>query len=700
MDGNTNLKQLLEKAAAEGTPLDLGPPPSDPGRRESWDINRTIAAADIMDVCLARPSSVHPRGLEVRWARVSGELNLTDVDMPHPITLVHCYFDEQLLLSDAHLRSISVEYSWIPHILAAGLTTLGPVSFAGSSIARGLRMRGARIGGYLTLRGADVGSQDLDEAKVAISANRIRTAGPVFLTSAVIDGSVVLRDANLMGLSAVNSTLRAGKGRAFDGIRLRAKAVLDFRGASIEGSMSLESAEVRGHVHLSRAICKGQLDFASAVIGGDLECVGTSVSVTDGVAVSCVGLNVGNINFTHGFQSSGGVDLQSAELRGDLDCTGGLFESPNDIAINGQGLRTDGNLYLQSPPTQGAMPTDTSESAFFAKGVGLLGAHIGGAFVCWDARIEATRPGLWGLDLSGCDVKADLWLGGTSVKGGVALHGAQVAGNVDMTDSRLEGLFANDLVLGAISLHVTGALKLGFAERPSGNIDLSHARVGRLEDTERTWPVETSGTQLGGSAVLTGFEYDALVSTLDVTARRRWLRQAPYSPQPFEQLSRVYRETGQEKLSREIAIEKRDVEAASEGRIARARATLLRLTIGYGYKPWRALAWLLIVFGLAVALSWFAAQNQAMIATKPPGGVAVVAAPSASTCINTYPCFNPVVYAAESVLPIVNLHQAEFWAPDGSRWPWLPFAVTGLTLVGWVLTSMLVAALAGFIKRS
>ena len=59
------------------------------------------------------------------------------------------------------------------------------------------------------------------------------------------------------------------------------------------------------------------------------------------------------------------------------------------------------------------------------------------------------------------------------------------------------------------------------------------------------------------------------------------------------------------------------------------------------------------------------------------------------------PHFQPFVYALDTLLPVVDLHQQDNWIPQGLAqwWAWVSI------LAGWVLTSAVVAALTGLIKK-
>jgi hypothetical protein len=65
-------------------------------------------------------------------------------------------------------------------------------------------------------------------------------------------------------------------------------------------------------------------------------------------------------------------------------------------------------------------------------------------------------------------------------------------------------------------------------------------------------------------------------------------------------------------------------------------------------------------------------------------------------------CFNPVLYAVDTVVPLISLDQRATWYPDEHLrygefmlW-WLNLA----TLLGWVLSSILVLSLARLSRAS
>jgi hypothetical protein len=106
---------------------------------------------------------------------------------------------------------------------------------------------------------------------------------------------------------------------------------------------------------------------------------------------------------------------------------------------------------------------------------------------------------------------------------------------------------------------------------------------------------------------------------------------------------------------------------------------LLDGLVGYGYHTWRA--GLCLLAFLAVGTWVFAAAHpHAMTPTKPPAAL---------------PTFQPMVYALDTLLPIVDLRQQDAWTPHGFAqwWAWTSI------LAGWLLATAVAAAVTGFLHR-
>jgi hypothetical protein len=201
-----------------------------------------------------------------------------------------------------------------------------------------------------------------------------------------------------------------------------------------------------------------------------------------------------------------------------------------------------------------------------------------------------------------------------------------------------------------------------------------------LVDDPASWPRQ---------ARLDGFVYDALYhEDRRVSARQRlgWLASDPrgYSPQPYEQLAAVYRRSGRDQDARMVAIAKqrarRRTFALPKQLPGRLWSWLLDVLVGYGYRTWLAWVWLVGFWLVGWVVFARAYANQDLILAKAG---------------EPHPSFQPAVYALDTLLPVVDLHQQDIWIPHGLAqwWAWASI------LAGWILSTAVVVALTGLLKR-
>jgi len=204
-------------------------------------------------------------------------------------------------------------------------------------------------------------------------------------------------------------------------------------------------------------------------------------------------------------------------------------------------------------------------------------------------------------------------------------------------------------------------------QQPDGAVDLTNAQVGTLYDSQATWPDVLH---------LRGFAYDRLENDVSASTRLRWLTRDPegYTPQLYDQLATAYRRAGNEQAARKIAV-------AKQWRRRRAFNPLSWLwyaTVGYGYRPWLAGAWLAALIALG---TWVFSR------AYPAHMIAIRSHP---------PAFHSCAYAFDLLLPVINLGQKSAWQPEGAAYQYWSWALTG---AGWVLATAFVAGLTGILKR-
>ena len=175
---------------------------------------------------------------------------------------------------------------------------------------------------------------------------------------------------------------------------------------------------------------------------------------------------------------------------------------------------------------------------------------------------------------------------------------------------------------------------------------------------------------------------------------------ASFATQPYQQLANVYLAAGRDADARKVAIaRRRDLRAF--GNLSRPGWLgnwLLDNTIRYGYRTWRAAVGLVIVYAIVVAVFWCARFHGGVIPVQTTPNVTSTEQVTAASCNNRdYPCFNPFGYAINTVIPIINVHQADFWSPNGLG----PVVVTYLgTAFGWLFVTLAVAGYTGLARNT
>ncbi|MDS4011156.1 MAG: hypothetical protein RKK15_07135, partial [Defluviicoccus sp.] len=174
-----------------------------------------------------------------------------------------------------------------------------------------------------------------------------------------------------------------------------------------------------------------------------------------------------------------------------------------------------------------------------------------------------------------------------------------------------------------------------------------------------------------------------------------------FSPQPYEQLAKVLRQMGHDDDARKIAIARKQALIARSGnRASRLARHLVLWPVGYGYRPGRALWCLLALIAFGTLIFSGPVGGGAMLPVK-LGEAQVTAYRTCAALPSGYPRFQPLVYAIDTALPIIDFHQEAWWMPDGAdvRGFWTQIYLWLHIALGWLLTTLGIAAVTGIIKR-
>jgi len=692
---------------------------------------RSLSADFLRDFCLGEDAEhLGPRGLWIGGGRVEGALDLVLSAPPRPLAFDSMTFDEQPNVGGCRLPGLAFVDCELPGLGGLELETDHIVSLRSCRIDGVVDLSGARIGGNVDLSGAHITGPEggwalnLDLASVGgqlfladgfiaegqIRLVQARIAGDVDCSGAAIgmpegrdvlvgdaaeiEGNVLLTDGFTARGSVRFVRSRVGGALRCSGARLTNPGgdALLLRRATIDGNLGLEEIDVTGEVELVGASigdsliasggrfengernafvadgariernvelgaglkANGAVRLVDAAVGGDLHLSGGAVSNQGALALVLDRADIdGNANLDDGFTSDGIVRLVGARIGGELNCAFGTFVAERDYALVCDQASIEQNVNLGP--------------GFSANGiVSFVHTKVGGGFDCTSAKLW--NPHGIALAADAAQIGASMVLGSEfTAYGEVRMVGAQVHSDIDFSGGRFENL--HQVALRAAEADA-GGLRLRDAQF-RGGVTFFKARAGTLHDDLAT---ENSPGSWGvaGPLLLAGFRYDRFGpgTTWDAPLRFAWLTWTEaFDPGAWQQLIDVYRVHGRDEDARRAAVAREDdrLERAGLSPTRAAARWVLRVTIGYGYRPWIAGVWAVAVialFTLALALG-----------------------PSLSPAEGVTGSPNLPVYAADTFLPIVDLGEAGQWSAAG----WLQWAEWIVILLGWALTTIFIA---------
>lgn len=419
-----------------------------------------------------------------------------------------------------------------------------------------------------------------------------------------------------------------------------------------ENSLGCDRVRVNGSIFLSKpgqgSTFKGEVGLAGAFVGSNLECDNGFFENRHGFAIRADRLTViGSVYLRNQFSSKGAVRLLNARMDV-LDCSGGQFEGDDDTAFSAEGATISG-------------------------------------YAVFD--------------------------------GAVIQHGA----------AQLRGVTVGDITFRAAKLTsvdlryatVRRTLRSKRIVDPQHSVwDLRNASVGSIDDGKESWPspgnllVDGFAYERFGSVSLNS-ENDSDACATDLKSRLSWLKlDTSNPPQAYKQLASVFSKMGETLYSRatlyslECLLHHHRIEEEEHVILKAAVWTWsqsLKVTIGYGYKLWRTLYWLVPLCVLGGIVSYFGYSYKVIVPTDKD---AYMCSMQHGYVPNNYPRFSATMFTIEHSLPAINLGMASSWSADAAPQTvgnqsfangiriWLSVQ----RLFGWLLSIFFVAGITGLVK--
>ena len=436
--------------------------------------NVRVAADLELEPNFSAAGGVNLSGGEIRgdvWAR--GAMLLGDESFS--LNAQACTFSSSVILR-----------SWNNDGALKPLTANHEIWLMNAKIGRILDVQGADLKGGLVASGAEIGGNvlmDVSEGKDEI--RRFTAADKVNFHGAKISGTLSLEGADLKAGLVAPSVEIGGNllltvwGGNRQTHRFTAAGDIDLLGAKIGGTLAITGADLGAELR-ANDVTIGR--------GADLG----AWSGHDGVKILNV---VGNVSLARS-RITGYLSVEGAALQGDIDLYG-IHVNGDAVFGGNHGLCCKGFLNIWAAEITGDVEIKSHE---IGRGVYARGTVFGR-----DLIIEGAAPGP--EMTSEASVPKRLILGGPILRGAIDISGARISGDVRLSDI---GMSWFGVGLNAAGLKAEGRFDIrrifngDTKDPPKVRYDFSGAQVGRLtDDHETAWPA-------AGKLVLDGFTYDGI----------------------------------------------------------------------------------------------------------------------------------------------------------------------------------------------
>jgi hypothetical protein len=650
------------------------------------------------------------------------------------VRLTGAHIDGSLLCDGANLRNDSG-----PALVAYGLQVGRGVFLRRGFTAVGAGKRGAvrlvsaHIGGSLDCTGAEL----RNHSGPALVADVLQVDQDVECDRLIADGGVVIGGhiGRLLSLEGVTLNNPAGIALSSDGLRVdgtmfcrkgfTAQGEVRLPGAQIGGRLFFDGAKLSnpagwaltasrltvgqdmfcrdrgGPGHEQPFVVEGMVVLNGARIGGHLDCSGAQLSNDSGPALVANSLQVDqDMVLRDGFTATGGGDdgaigLAGARIGGHLYCTGANLRNDSGPALDAYSLQVGLGMHLVGGFTA------TASSGLGA--VNLTGAHIGARLLCDGASLRNdSGPALaayGGLQVGqGVFLRRGFTAAGAGKNGAVRLIGARIGGQLDCTGADLRNdsgpaLVADGVQAGQDMYVSDGFTAVGGSEEVA--VDLGRTRVGG------TLVFDPAGLQHAVDAhrrlKVDGLTYAGVPQPISARGWLDLLRDGTpaYAAQPYQQLAAGYRALGDDRQARQTLMTQRNDQLARTHPRWPERwwGWITKVTLGYGYQPWRALWFLagvvVVSCVLAVVLGAHGALAQTSTTATPGRSCTVVQQVSVGLDLNL-PVGTSVARASCDLTK----------DPASTTGAWLTALGWVLRVLAWVFAALFIAGFTSAVRKT
>ncbi|MFF7648578.1 membrane-associated oxidoreductase [Streptomyces sp. NPDC007983] len=423
-------------------------------------------------------------------------------------------------------------------------------------------------------------------------------------------------------------------------------AKVDVRGVRISGQLDLRHGDIASPAHLTHCYFDAAPDLYAARLGE----LHLWRSVLPGL--TAVGAQFEGFVALSECRATGTVSFSSARIARTLYLDE-LRAEPADPEEQGVAVALNHTVIGDA----------VVATALSARGeVRLDGATVTAQVALSSARLH--NPNGVALNAEKLTVGSDLTARGLHAQGRITLRSARIPGQLDLTEARLSN---PDGMALRVSSAVIGEMWLRDAASIEGTVNLRRTQLQLLYAEPALWPEQVRLGEL---------TYTTLLPHLPAADRLPFLERDEYLPHAYQQLTAAYQCLGDDTSARLVQLAKYRRHRTTLPAYARAWSWVQDITVGYGFRPLRAAAWLCVL--LLTGTLAYALHHPAPLK---PGEA---------------PDFNPLFYTFDLLLPVIDFGQERAYAPHG-WYQWLSYA---LIISGWLLVTTIAAGITRAISRS
>ncbi|MEP0234191.1 hypothetical protein [Roseibium sp.] len=461
-----------------------------------------------------------------------------------------------------------------------------------------------------------------------------------------------------------------------DRCRVHDRGVL-LRGAWVLGPLDLDFTRAKGVTQF------WSCSFGQAIGARQAQFVELSLSNCHLRGLNAQGLGVAGSVLLDGLTSTGIMDINSAQIDGQLSFEGAELDGSGGVALSAQRLVVkEGLVWREVKSVKGF--------------VDLTAAHLGDLvddIGSWDKMADMSLIGMTYDSLIG---PLGLEMRKAWLKKGAKFDGSfypqpyqQLARFFRETGHRRE---VREILIEK-EIQQRKAARKRWSDERHFRRDLRRFVLNASEDTARK--LATSGAKAP----------EFSVTWLELSKQRFGRTEATKSRDP------MVAEFLQQDFRNQLLWD--NAKAVIRLFLNRSGDRIYRYVSGYGYKPGRsllAMALLIAVMTVLAQVSWnmgdLAPNSDVIQISKGWQELAKTERRPSEAWIELYgqdyETFEPFFYAADVVIPIIDIGQTEAWTPSTERswWGWSMFGVQKIfVILGWVVTAIAAASVTGMIRR-